>query len=112
METISHFEGAAAESLTQRRFQQKGDLYEMGGYWKLRWREDQIDKDGKAKYGWSRSVHLGPSEGTGRLTKTEAHGSLMEDKWTHSQLARKGDRITCAIDELLHLFKSLTGLLR
>jgi len=46
----------------RRRLQQRGDLYEQGGWWKLRWREDQIDKDGKVKYAWSKPVVIGPAE--------------------------------------------------
>lgn len=54
------------------RLQQKGDLYEQGGFWKLRWREDQLMKDGKVRYAWSRPVWIGPSEGKGRLTEKQA----------------------------------------
>ncbi len=63
----------------RRRLQQKGDLYEQGGWWKLRWREDQLDRDGKAKYGWSRPVTLGPSEGRGKFTETQARRIAWEN---------------------------------
>lgn len=60
------------QDLGRRRLQQKGDLYSQGGWWKLRWKEDQVDRDGKTKYAWSRPVLLGLSEGPERLTKPEA----------------------------------------
>lgn len=58
--------------LARRRLQQKGDLFDQGGMWKLRWHEDKIGLDGGITRGWSRAVHLGPSEGPGKLTETEA----------------------------------------
>ena len=58
--------------LARRRLQQKGDLFEQGGMWKLRWHEDKIGPDGAQSRGWSRAVHLGPSQGTGKLTEKEA----------------------------------------
>lgn len=65
--------------LGRRRLQQKGDLTDVGGWWKLRWREDQIDKDGRTKYGWSKSVTIGPSEGRGRFTETQARRIAWEN---------------------------------
>ena len=32
--------------MARKRLQQKGDLYKQGGWWKLRWREDQRKADG------------------------------------------------------------------
>jgi integrase len=59
-------------NLARRRLQQKGDLFDQGGMWKLRWHEDKIGGDGKVVRGWSRAVHIGPSVGTGKLTEKEA----------------------------------------
>ena len=60
------------DDMARRRLQQKGDLYCRGGYWMLRWHEDQIKADGRIKRGWSRSVSIGPSEGPGAFTEKEA----------------------------------------
>ena len=46
--------------LARRRLQQKGDLFNQGGMWKLRWHEDKIGPDGERMRGWSRAVHIGP----------------------------------------------------
>src|SRR5882672_5659529 len=45
------------EKLARRRLQQKGDLFDQGGLWKLRWHEDKIGPAGEVKRGWSRAVH-------------------------------------------------------
>ena len=58
--------------LARRRLQQKGDLFNQGGMWKLRWHEDKIGPDGERMRGWSRAVHIGPSAGAGKLTEKEA----------------------------------------
>ena len=58
--------------MARRRLQQKGDLYRSGGYWLLRWHEDQIKVNGEVKRGWSRSVTIGPTEGPGALTEKQA----------------------------------------
>ena len=58
--------------LARRRLQQKGDLFNQGGMWKLRWHEDKIGPNGKLARGWSRSVHIGPSIGAAKLTEKEA----------------------------------------
>jgi integrase len=47
-------------------------LFDQGGMWKLRWREDQVGPDGEVKRGWSRVVHIGPSVGPAKLTEKEA----------------------------------------
>jgi integrase len=60
------------EQLARRRLQQKGDLFDQGGMWKLRWHEDKITPGGELTRGWSRAVHLGPSDGVGKLTEKEA----------------------------------------
>ena len=46
------------EQLARRRLQQKGDLFDQGGMWKLRWHEDKITSGGELTRGWSRAVHL------------------------------------------------------
>jgi integrase len=53
------------QDLGRRRFQQRGDLYEQGGWWKLRWKEDQIDAEGNIKRDWSRPVVIGPCQRVG-----------------------------------------------
>src|SRR2546421_2934654 len=58
--------------LARRRLQQKGDLFNQGGMWKLRWHEDKIGPNGELTRGWSRAVHIGPSAGAGKLTEKEA----------------------------------------
>ena len=58
--------------LAKRRLQQKGDLFNQGGMWKLRWHEDKIGPDGELMRFWSREVHIGPSAGAGKLTEKEA----------------------------------------
>src|SRR6266851_4775540 len=60
------------QELARRRLQQKGDLFNQGGMWKLRWHEDKIGPDGERMRGWSRAVHIGPSAGAGKLTEKEA----------------------------------------
>ena len=60
------------QDLARRRLQQKGDLFNQGGMWKLRWHEDKIGPDGELMRGWSRAVHIGPSTGAGKLTEKEA----------------------------------------
>jgi hypothetical protein len=59
-------------ALARRRLQQKGDLFDQGGMWKLRWHEDGLGADGELTRGWSRAVHIGPSAGPGKLTEKEA----------------------------------------
>ena len=63
---------STGDDMARRRLQQKGDLYQQGGWWKLRWREDQIDSDGKLRRSWSRPVCIGQAEGHNRLTQKEA----------------------------------------
>src|SRR5260370_5647317 len=58
--------------LARRRLQQKGDLFNQGGMWKLRWHEDKIGSDGERMRGWSRAVPMGPYAGEGKLTEKEA----------------------------------------
>lgn len=63
----------------RRRLQLKGDVYESAGMWRGRWQEDQIDRYGIKKRGWSRSVDIGPSVGQGRFTKTQARRLFSEN---------------------------------
>src|SRR5258708_13827672 len=58
--------------MARKRLQQKGDLYQQGGWWKLRWREEQIDQNGLTKRGWTKPVVIGPCEGPGAFTQKEA----------------------------------------
>src|SRR5258708_7690240 len=60
------------QELARGRLKQKGDLFNQGGMWKLRWQEDKIGPDGELTRGWSRAVHIGPSAGPGKLTEKEA----------------------------------------
>lgn len=54
--------GDGGKELARRRFQQKGDLVDEGGWWKLRWKVDQRQPDGTVKRGWSSRVVVGPSK--------------------------------------------------
>ena len=67
------------DNMARRRLQQKGDLYRSGGYWMLRWHEDQINAKGESKRGWSRSVCIGPSDGPGAFTEKEARRLAWEN---------------------------------
>lgn len=67
------------DDMGRRKLQLKGDLYKQGGWWKLRWKEDQVDAEGKTKPGWSRPVWLGPSEGRGSFTKKQAQRIAWEN---------------------------------
>lgn len=58
--------------MARRRLQKSGDLYKQGGFWKLRWREDVLDDEGKLQRHWSKPVWIGPSEGVRKLTQKEA----------------------------------------
>src|SRR5260370_11109501 len=67
------------QELARRRLQQKGDLFDQGGMWKLRWHEDKIGPNGEFTRGWSRAVHIGPSAGAGKLTEKEARRLCWEN---------------------------------
>jgi integrase len=62
--------------LARRRLQQKGDLYQQGGWWKLRWKVDVVRPDGSIQRAWSKPVMLAPARGNGMglpaWTKKEA----------------------------------------
>src|ERR1041385_9257435 len=68
----ANYRPESGDDMARRRLQQNGDLYQQGGWWKLRWREDQRDAEGKTSYKWSKPVWIGPSEGRGRLTEKQA----------------------------------------
>lgn len=55
------------DDMARRRLQQKGDLYEQGGWWKLRWKVDQLGVDGAMKRGWSTPVIVCPSKQNGQM---------------------------------------------
>src|SRR5579863_6009263 len=67
------------KDMARRRLQQKGDLYRSGGYWMLRWHEDQVRASGEIKRGWSKSVTIGPAESLGALTEKEARRLAWEN---------------------------------
>lgn len=63
----------------RRRLQQKGDLRVIGGYWRVRWREDQIKGDRTGKYAWSRFHDVGPATGPCKMTRKEAQRAVWEN---------------------------------
>lgn len=70
------------EDMARRRLQQRGDLYKQAGWWKLRWRVDAIDAEGRLKRIWSRPVTIGPAmkmDGMPALTEKEAKRSAWDN---------------------------------
>jgi hypothetical protein len=65
--------------MARKRLQQKGDLYQQGGYWKLRWKEDQRKNDGSITYAWSKPVFIGPAAGKGAFTEKQARRLAWEN---------------------------------
>lgn len=67
------------QDMGRTRFQQKGDMRATAGWWRLRWREDRIDRDGNISYGWSRTVVIGPAKGNaaGMKAMTEKEAQRM-----------------------------------
>src|SRR6266705_3357862 len=65
--------------MARKRLQQKGDLYQQGGWWKLRWKEDQRNNDGSIKYAWSKPVFIGPATGKGAFTEKQARRLAWEN---------------------------------
>jgi len=63
----------------RRRLQQKGDLRKIGGWWRGRWREDQILEDGSSFYGWSRFRDVGPATGENKMTRKEAERAFWDN---------------------------------
>lgn len=63
----------------RRRLQQKGELRKIGGWWRGRWHEDQIQPDGSTKYGWSRFRDVGPATGENRMTEKEAKRAFWDN---------------------------------
>ena len=75
------------DDMARRRLQQKGDFYCSGGYWMLRWHEDQIKIDGTFKRGWSRSVCIGPCAEPGALRRKRRigwPGIITSPAWTRT----------------------------
>ncbi len=72
-------EGFLEGDMGRRRLQQKGELRKIGGWWRGRWHEDQIQADGSVKYGWSRFRDVGPAAGENRMTRKEAERSFWEN---------------------------------
>ncbi len=72
-------EGFLEGDMGRRRLQQKGELRKIGGWWRGRWHEDQIQPDGSVKYGWSRFRDVGPAAGENRMTRKEAERSFWEN---------------------------------
>jgi len=64
--------------MARRRWQTQGHLYKERGYWKLRYREDVLDENGKLQRKRSKPQYLGPSEGPAALTEKQA--KAMRDK--------------------------------
>ena len=73
--------GLSGEELARKRLQQRGDLYEQGGWWKLRWRVDMVCADGTIKRGWSKPVTIGPSKGNGAGLKAMTEKEARRDGW-------------------------------
>jgi integrase len=69
---VSFLSKESNDDMARRRLQQKGDLFQQGGWWKLRWKEDRLDADGRKDRGWSKPVWIGPCEGNARLTEKQA----------------------------------------
>jgi len=54
------------DDMARRRLQERGDMRNVGGWWKLRWRTDTLDPETrKVKRVWSETVTLGPAKGNG-----------------------------------------------
>jgi len=56
----------------ERGTQQEGDVYLQGGFWRLRWREDEINTSGFVEGHGCKPTWIGPATGPERLTKKEA----------------------------------------
>lgn len=78
--------------MARRRFQQKGNLYQQAGWWKLRWREDQLASDGQRKRGWSPSVTVGPAPGNPNM-KPMSEKEARREAWTR-YLSRLDQNVT------------------
>src|SRR5438093_418502 len=73
--TIDH----TGDDMGRRRLQQDGNLYQQGGWWKLRWREDVKVESGDVVRKWSKPAWIGPSTGKQRLTEKEARRIAWEN---------------------------------
>lgn len=65
--------------MARRRLQQQGNLYEQGGWWKLRWREDVKLDTGDVDRRWSKPAWIGPATGKKKLTETQARRMAWEN---------------------------------
>ena len=70
---------SAGPDMARKRLQQKGNLYQQGGWWKLRWREDQLLGDGSIRYTWSKPAWIGPAVGRGKMTEKEARRTAWDN---------------------------------
>ena len=57
--------------MARRRWQQ-GQHYQEGIYWKIRYYEDFISKEGKLGRRKARPINIGPASGPGRMTEKQA----------------------------------------
>ncbi len=67
----------------RKRLQQQGDLYQQGGWWKLRWRVDRIKADGTQDRGWSRPVIVGPAAGNAASLKPITEKEARRQAWNN-----------------------------
>src|SRR5437879_6859206 len=84
------------QELARRRLQQKGDLFDQGGMWKLRWHEDKVGPDGELgrgvgggahrPIGWTRQAHRKGSSAPGlgelpvKARRRRLHAELGDDR--------------------------------
>jgi len=64
--------------MPRRRMQAKGNLYQDGNWWRLRWWEDERKPDGSLHRA-RRSAIIGPATGPGKLSKKQAQAKAQED---------------------------------
>src|SRR5579884_1945575 len=76
---LFHYTGIGADDMARKRLQQKGHLYEQGGWWKLRWRVDVLDVDGNIKREWSTPVWVCESKGPHANTRRQAQRIAWEE---------------------------------
>lgn len=58
--------------MDQGRLPENCDLYQEGGCWKLRWRDDSSDAESLGNGHWREPSQIGPTTGPGGLTEREA----------------------------------------
>lgn len=64
--------------MTRQRLQMKGNLYQEGNWWRLRWWEDVLDAAGKLTRARKSSI-IGPAKGPEKLSKKDAQAMA----WTN-----------------------------